>query len=207
MAEIDNKDEWPPALLVPYLERKIVQLLPASETKISIIRTHKEDQEVTVNNSIRELFGAGATLKHRPDGKPGISGIGSGDIPISISHAGDITLLASAVQNIGCDLEKIVCQPSACWEQLLGAEEFILARLLSREANISLDIAATQVWTLKESLRKAGASFGQALSLSAHSADGWANFSSGTFTAATFHTKIKDTDAAYAFGFVLQSKP
>ncbi len=207
VAVIDANDPWPLPLLVPYLERKAAQALPGSAIKIDLVQVPKEKREAAISTSIRDLFGAEAMLVHRLDGKPEIMGASSAHPYISISHAGDITLLVSANQNTGCDLEKIVCRDAKCWEQLLGVEEFALAKLLADDAKASLDIAATQIWTLKESLRKAGASFGQSMSLKSSSPDGWASFSSGRFTAATFHVKIKDTGTAFAFGLVLQSTP
>ncbi|HLK54835.1 MAG TPA: polyketide synthase dehydratase domain-containing protein, partial [Candidatus Angelobacter sp.] len=205
VAEIDDKAPWPLHLLVPYLERKVAQVLPGSAIKVDLVHMSKENQEAAISTSIRDLFGSDAMLAHRPDGKPEIMGVSGAHPYISISHAEDITLLVSANQNAGCDLEKIVCRDAKCWEQLLGAEDFALARLLAGEAKGSLDIAATQVWTLKESLRKVGASFGQPMSLKSYAPDGWTSFSSGRFTAATFHAKIKDTDPAFAFGFVLST--
>ena len=207
VALIDDKAPWPLPLLVPYLERKAAQALTGSGIKIDLVCAPKEQQETVISISIRDLFGADAMLAHRPDGKPEIMGASRAHPYISISHTDDITLLVSADQNAGCDLEKIVGRDAKCWEQLLGVEDFALAMLLADEAKASLEIAATQVWTLKESLRKAGAGFGQPMALKSCSPDGWASFSSGRFTAATFHTKIKDAPTAFAFGFVLQSTP
>ena len=207
VAEIDTKDSWPLPLLVPYLERKAAQIVPGSTIKIALVCAPKEKQKAAISNSIRDLFGAEAVLAHRPDGKPEIIGANSAHPYISISHADDITLLVSASQNGGCDLEKIVYRDARCWEQLLGTEEFALAKLLADEAKAPFDIAATQIWALKESLRKAGASFGQTMSFKSCSSDGWASFSRGKFTAATFPAKIKDTGSTFAFGFVLQSTP
>jgi enediyne polyketide synthase len=205
VAMIDARAGWPLPLLVPYLERRIGQLLPCCGIQIGLLDAKKEQLEDVISHSIREMFGSEAMLVHRPDGKPEIVGTQSSEPHISISHAGDISLLFSATQNAGCDLEKIVCRDSACWEQLLGVEEFALAELLAGESKGSFNDAATQVWTLKESLRKAGSSFGQSMSLSARSTDGWASFSARGFTAATFKTVIEGS--AFAFGFVLQGTP
>lgn len=204
VATIDTKAAWPLPLLVPYLERKVSQIMPHSGIKIGLVSAPKEQQKCAINCLIPEMFGANATLTHRTDGKPEITSAGITDPHLSISHAADITLLFSANQNIGCDVERIVRRDSACWEKLLGAEYFALATLLSSESKAPFDDAVTQIWTLKESLRKAGANFGQPLSLNSYSADGWASFSAGKFIAATFHTHIQGTDLGFAFGFVLQ---
>src|SRR5882672_7053213 len=164
-----------------------------------------KEWEKAIGDLIRELFGKDAVLGHRPDGKPEFTSAREASSGISISHAGDITLLFSANQSVGCDLEKIVGRDSACWEKLLGAEDFMLAKLLANKSQTGFDIAATQVWSLKESQRKVGAAFGQPMSLISRSSDGWTTFSTGAFTATTFCTNIADANAAFAFGFILRS--
>ena len=211
VATIENKAAWPLPLLVPYLERKAAQLLADSEIKIDMVIApqDKDKPEGAIGNSIRDLFGPDATLSHRLDGKPEITNAINANPLVSLSHAGDITLLFASGRSAGCDLEKIVCRDAECWEQLLGMEDFVLATHLAGVSKASLGIAATQVWTLKESLRKAGASFGQSISFKSYSPDGWTSFSVGGFNAAVFHTDIVhaniDGNSAYAFGFVLKS--
>jgi hypothetical protein len=85
---------------------------------------------------------------------------------------------------------------------MLGAEGFALAQQLSHAANTPLDCAATQAWTLKEGLRKAGAACTQHVSSVSALPEGWACFSAGKFTAATFHTRIEGH--SLAFGFVVE---
>jgi enediyne polyketide synthase len=204
VAAINAKTSWPLALLAPYLERMARQVLQNQKIKVGFVRSEKEQKQNAIGNLLREYFESEADLLHRPDGKPEIAGMPVASTGISISHAGNITLLFTANQNVGCDLEKIVSRNIACWEKLLGTEDFALARLLADKSRAGFDIAATQIWSLKESLRKAGASFGQPVSLNSCSPDGWATFSSGRFTATTFHANIADANADFALGFVLQ---
>jgi enediyne polyketide synthase len=116
-------------------------------------------------------------------------------------------LLFAADRAAGCDLEKIVCRDPEAWERLLEAEGFALAKALAGASKTLLDDAATQVWSLKESLRKAGSSFSQPMCLSSWSPDGWASFSAGGFKATTFRTEIEEGKSAFAFGFVISSTP
>jgi hypothetical protein len=85
---------------------------------------------------------------------------------------------------------------------MLGIDGFALARRIAAN-HVVLDCAATQVWTLKESLRKAGAPCTQPISLSSVFPDGWAVLRSGDFKAATFHTKLQESSADVIFGFVI----
>jgi len=68
-----------------------------------------------------------------------------------------------------------------------------------------LDAAATQAWTLKESLRKASANGCQPLRLQAVFPEHWATLSGNGFTAATFHTRPSETSGQIAFSFVIRN--
>ncbi|HMC30963.1 MAG TPA: SDR family NAD(P)-dependent oxidoreductase [Candidatus Angelobacter sp.] len=205
VAAIEGKASWPLALLVPYLERRLAEFLPGPVLKVAINSAPEEQRECRTSGLLQEIFGSAATLVHRPDGKPEVAGVNGGHPYISLSHSGQTTLLVSADCAVGCDLEGIACRDSATWERLLGAEELALAQLLAGRANVPIDCATTQVWTVKESLRKAGAAFAQHVSLGSTSPEGWARFSAGGFTAATFHAPIGEHGPAFAFGFVAGS--
>jgi enediyne polyketide synthase len=205
VATTDTKDAWPLPLLAPYLERKISQILRQAEITIGLVEAPKEQRKCAINRWIWKSFGDDAALTHRADGKPEIAGRPSANSSLSISHAEDITLLLSANQNAGCDLEKIAHRNSECWEKLLG-EDYTLVDILCRESKASFDDASTQIWTVKESLRKAGTCFNQPLTFNSCSADGWTSFAAGKFVAASCQAKIAGTDSSFAFGFVLQGK-
>jgi enediyne polyketide synthase len=130
----------------------------------------------------------------------------SGPSSISISHSCEHTLLFSACSSAGCDLEKIAQRDPADWEQLLGVEYFTLAQQLTDASGKSIHQAATQIWALKESLRKAGACFTQPVSFMSCSAGNWARLSAGAFKAATIQAQIED-GGAVAFAFVIHHKP
>ena len=202
IAPIENTAPWPLPLVVPYFERKLAELLPGAALKIAITST-AEERCPSRANDVLQLFGPAATLAHRPDGKPEIAGLNGAHPYISRSHSGPITLLVSAGGPVGCDLEPIAGRDSSAWERLLGADEFALAQTLAGSANVPLDSAATQIWTLKESRRKAGVAFTQHLSLRSTSPDGWASFSASPLKAATFHARIEGHGSAFAFGLVI----
>jgi enediyne polyketide synthase len=206
VAPIESHAPWPLALLVPYMERKLAEVFSSRAVKIALARVPQDGRERESSRMLRELLGPGAALTHRPDGRPEAAGAAETHPCISFSHCGEITLLACADRGLGCDLEETVSRGPAAWERLLGAREFALARQIAAN-HVPLDRAAAQVWTLKESLRKAGAPFTQALSLVSVSPDGWTVFSGGGCKAAAFHARIeasgKDKDVELAFGFVM----
>ena len=128
---------WPPALLAPYLERRIGEIAPRSHVSIKL----------GINGN-----GSGNGLLHRTDGKPQHpSGF------ISRSHAGNLTLAATSPEAVGCDCEPVAPRTAAAWGDLLGPGGFALAKLVARETREELDPAATRVWCALECARKAGA--------------------------------------------------
>ncbi len=207
VAPIPTRDPWPPALLVPYLERKLAAIFAPFEIKIGLALAAGESSECANANLVQEMFGPAAQLTHRPDGKPMVTGSGSPRPCTSFSHCKDITLLFSAdgIASAGCDLEAIANRSPESWESLLGPREFSLAQAVAEACKSSLDEAATQVWSLQESLRKAGYGLDQPLGLKSCSPDGWVIFSAGSLKAATFHTCHKDSSAPLAFAFVIKT--
>jgi enediyne polyketide synthase len=206
VASIEIAMPWPQPLLVAYIERRVRQILAHGEARIRLATEQGKDQLV-IGDLVRETFGPNAMLIHRPDGKPEIAGLAGPQPCVSFSHSGDSTLLFSAERIAGCDLEQVCQRDGKVWEQLLGQQEFALARRLAGTSNGAFDSAATKVWTMKESLRKAGCSFSPPMCLGASSPDGWASFSAGRFKGATFCTQINGAESNCAFGFVIDNTP
>ena len=188
---------WPADFLAPYLERRLAELLPLPDWKIALTR----DPEY-VHAALTHIIGPGAKLRHRPDGQPEIAGYSN--FRVSLSHSGDFTLMALGKHPVGCDMESIVAREPAIWSGLLGREHFSLAELLVEKSRLPLAVAATHIWTLKESLRKAGAKLDCCLALESVCADGWLLFSDAQFAAATWHVRIQRADSEFCFGFVVR---
>jgi enediyne polyketide synthase len=205
VSAIETHMPWPLALLAPYLERSVRQTFARQDLKIGLVQGSAERHAETNADLLREMHGPDAALAHRPDGKPEVTGV-PGPVFVSISHSCEFTLLLSASSAAGCDLERIVDREPADWEQLLGAEHFTLAQQLASAFGASIHQAATQIWALKESLRKAGACFTQPVSFISCSAGNWASFFAGTFQCATVHAQVEEAGAV-AFAFVIHDKP
>jgi enediyne polyketide synthase len=205
VAPIEAKGPWPLALLVPFLERRTREIFGNPEIQIGLVSTVQKQKEGAARKLVSEILGPESTLGHRPDGKPEVSRSRGGAAEVSFSHSSGLTLLLAADTSAGCDLEEVICRDLSCWGQMLGAERFALAKLLASESKGNIEACATQVWTLQESLRKAGAGFEQPISFVSCSADGWALFRAGEFRAASWQTNIGNSATAFAFGFVLKS--
>jgi enediyne polyketide synthase len=186
VAPIDIQRPWLAALFAPYLERRLAEILPSTNVRISL-------NKVTANQDSK--FSC-----HRPDGKPEEQA--HPEMQVSRSHCESLILTARSQQPVGCDIEQCVDRDEASWTGLLGEQWLSVAQMLAAEGNISLQDAATQVWALKESLRKCGAAFSQHLQIQTHTSDGWTILSSGELQAATFRTSIQGFQEEFAFAFV-----
>lgn len=203
VAPIAMPQSWPLPLLVPYLERKLEESIPGAGINVMLPLSSASENGHDIADSVRQVAGPDARLGHRPDGKPEILGSNNGH-QISLSHSGTITLMTIASDSVGCDVEPIASRDPAIWKDLLGDEGLALATVLAEKLKVSLDSAATRVWTLKESLRKSGAVFDQPLRVESVSPDHWIVCSAGQFTAASFQAQLEGLHSACALGFVVK---
>jgi hypothetical protein len=90
----------------------------------------------------------------------------------------------------------------ASWSGLLGEHWLSLAQMIATESNMPMQDAATQVWTLKESLRKCGAAFDQHLQIQTRTSDGWTILSAEGLHAATFRASVQGSEDRMAFAFI-----
>jgi enediyne polyketide synthase len=162
-------ESWTAALLGPYVERRLQEILPGSGVRVAL-----EEEN-------------GNGRKHRPDGKPEPDGF-----PLAVSHAGPLTFSVTGNGRLGCDLEPVAERTGEVWEGLLGSERFRLAELIAREGGESLGAAATRVWAAAESLTKAGAAHGAPLVLDRIGDDGWLLLRSGELRIGTFLAPVRE---------------
>ncbi|HEX9944286.1 MAG TPA: SDR family NAD(P)-dependent oxidoreductase, partial [Thermoanaerobaculia bacterium] len=180
-------DAWTAALLAPYAERRLQEILPGSRVRVSL-----------------EQAGNGDGLRHRPDGKPEAAD----GTPLSRSHAGDLVLTVTAGSGdgrVGCDLEPVADRPQEVWQGLLGPERSRLAELIARERGESYDAAATRVWAAAESLAKAGAPPGAPLVLEGAQDDGWLLLRSGELRIGTFLAPVRELAGPAALAVLVES--
>jgi enediyne polyketide synthase len=175
-------EAWRAALLAPYVERRLQELLPGSDVRVSL---GADD---------------GAGLLHRPDGAP--EGPEGG---ISRSHAGDLVLAVSGGGRLGCDLEPVAERSEEVWRGLLGAERARLAELIARERGETLSAAATRVWAAAESLVKAGVPPGAPLILEPGGDGGWLLLRSGELRIGTFLAPVRELEGPAALAILAET--
>jgi enediyne polyketide synthase len=182
---------WSSALLAPYVERRLQELIPGSGIQVAV-----------------ESNGRAVARRHRPDGKPETSG-SNGD-HLSLAHAGSLVLTVAGQGRIGCDFEAVAPRGEEMWRGLLGQERFGLAELIVRERGETPDAAATRVWAAAESLKKAGVPHGAPLTLDATDAagaagdDGWLLMRSGDLVIGTFLGPVQELSGPAALAVLVE---
>jgi enediyne polyketide synthase len=174
---------WTAALLGPYVERRLQEILPGHPVHV-------------------DVGGDGSfALRHRPDGKPEPAD-GS---RVSRSHAGDLVLAVRGEGRLGCDLEPVAERTAEVWQGLLGPERYRLAELIARERGESPHEAATRVWAAAESLVKAGAPQGAPLTLERNVDDGWLLLRSGEMRIGTWLAPFRELSGEAALAVLVES--
>ncbi|HSL55357.1 MAG TPA: polyketide synthase dehydratase domain-containing protein, partial [Pyrinomonadaceae bacterium] len=170
----DFKGPWPEGLLTPYVERCLLALVPGSNVSVAFERGQTSDRREQSTRAIERALGACGIIR-RADGRP----TSCDGRDVSASHCGDLTMAVAGHAPVSCDIELVVSRSPEIWSNMLGAERFKLAEVISRETPETLDQAATRVWTAVECLKKAGAGTTAPLVFASAASSGWVLLASG----------------------------
>jgi enediyne polyketide synthase len=170
----DFEGPWPEGLLTPYVERCLLALIPGASVSVAFERNETLDRRDRSTHAIESLLGAGCVIR-LATGKP----TACDERDVSASHCGDLTMAVAGRAPVGCDIELVTARTPGIWSDILGAEPFALAEVISREAQETLDTAATRVWTSIECLKKAGAGMTAPLVFTSVASNGWILLTSG----------------------------
>ena len=166
----------PPALLAPYVERRLAELIPGSQVTVAVEQGPLREQRS--DRALSRL--TGRPIVRRPDGRPEAA-----PDRVSAAHAGALTLAVASPAALACDIEEVRERDAATWHDLLGAARLALARRQALEAGEDEARAATRVWGALECLKKVGASPACPLVLERGLADGWCIFTAGDLAIAS----------------------
>lgn len=192
---VPTQETWSEPLLVPYLERRIGELLWSPDLRVVLERNGGLERRARSDALLARALENGSSVERRPDGRP-FTENGTG---VSVAHAGDLTLVVAGPGTWGCDLEPVVSRSSATWKDLLGAERYALSALIADEADEDRDQTATRVWAAGECLKKAGASAGAPLVKVAETADRWVILASGSHRIATWIGRLHESQEPMAW--------
>ncbi|TDQ00321.1 type I polyketide synthase [Labedaea rhizosphaerae] len=180
-----GRQQWHPALLGPYVERRIGELLATTAAVGVIPDTAGALRRANTRSSVRGLLGRDIEIHYRPDGRPELD---SGQ-RLAVSHAAGVTMCVVDDATTGCDLEVVTKRPAEQWRGLLGAHAALLSPVMA-QAGGSIDEAGTRIWSAVESLRKAGLPIRTPLTLLSATVDSWTVFGCGRGRVATLLTGL-----------------
>jgi enediyne polyketide synthase len=181
------------ALLGPYLERRVRDLIKGSDLTISLQRDESADRQVRSDRAIQAAVGMPAAITRRPDGKPEAHTGRS----VSASHCGDLTMAVAGSGPVSCDFEQVEDRLPGVWRALLGDERIELAQLIERRTGESGGISATRVWSAGEALKKVGAMITAPLVFVSATADGCVFLSSGKFRVVTYSSQLREREGKF----------
>jgi enediyne polyketide synthase len=205
---------WSLALLAPFLERRLAELIPGAGVRVAMERRLEggpEGGKAASAAVLRHLLGSRAAVHHRPDGRPEATPVPTpvptqvpNRSPISVSHSGEVVLAVAGANGgiVGCDLEPVRLRGAALWRDLLGPERFRLAELLAGESGEAADSAATRIWAATECLTKAGGLHGAPLVLGERTADGWQLLRSGERVIGTLAAPVRELGGPAALAVI-----
>ena len=185
VGQIEPSADWAEPLLGPYLERRLRELVPGTDTSIVVQRNGAAAARGR-DEPILGALGQFAHIHRRPDGKP----IATCDRAVSVAHADKLTLAVAGQGIVACDIEPIMPNTAKRWRDLLGQERIALVQRIAQQSGEELATAATRVWAAAECLKKAGAAFDLPLVVRSTSPDDWVVLGAGETTVATWVTAI-----------------
>src|SRR4030095_2524286 len=117
----DFKGPWPEGLLTPYVERRLLELMPGVEVSVAFERNGGSDRRDRSTRTMESALGT-CEIVRRTNGKPEAC---DGRF-VSASHSGNLTMAVAGRAPVGCDLELVMTRPPEIWCDLLGVERFKL---------------------------------------------------------------------------------
>ncbi|MCG8455525.1 MAG: polyketide synthase dehydratase domain-containing protein, partial [Holophagales bacterium] len=206
--EAQRPGELAPAMLGCYLERRWRELVPTVPLLVAVHATEptpdtaKLDARRARGRRAAELaLGCPADLVRRPDGKPELV---SGSLELSLAHGPGMTLAVVAPGAVGCDFETVQERLDRTWNDLLPARADLRDELAGQIGE-SRHTSATRLWTVQESLRKAGLRPDAPLSFSRATGDGWWILRSGSHVAASVVLTVDGLAEPMAFAILAET--
>jgi enediyne polyketide synthase len=181
----DGRGPWAPALLGPFLERRLDGLLGVP-VEVVVEPGASGGRRAGTAVAVGRVLGPGTQVHYRPDGRPFVAG---GRI-VTASHGAGVTLVVAGTSPVGCDVEPAVARTAAQWSDLLGPYTSLVATVVA-DTGGSADLAASRVWCATECLRKLGEPPDHPLTLAGQPAEGWVGFGAGSTRVATFATSLR----------------
>jgi len=162
---------WTSAMVRPYFERSLEDNYGLRAIEVTL-RIGCSTTDLTFS-----LLPEGEPMLRMPNGKP----VTRSRMHLSVSHDQDLSCAVTSISPVGCDIETVQPRNQELWLDLLGSSRFALALALAEGAGISLDEAATRLWSATEALIKSGVSVDSPLTIDRVSTRDWISLRSGVY--------------------------
>ncbi len=186
----DPATPWTPALLGPYLTRRLPEVLGVDLPVVvepHRARLDRAGRRAVTATALWRASGRPVRLDHRPDGRPEIAG---GPL-VSASHQPGMSLAVADAYPVAADLEAVTDRPAEVWRDLLGPH-LPLAELIATQTGDHAG-AYTRVWCALECLQKAGRPPTVAMALGPPvPVPGWVVLTDGELRVATVVAAVRD---------------
>jgi enediyne polyketide synthase len=205
VAPMPRQNPWAEALLSPYLERRLAELMPDAPVFVNVSANGSGSRHARSANALQRAAGAKINVLRRSDGKPELAG--EDQRKISTAHAGKLTLAACSESDISCDLARVEARLIGDWTALLTNDQRRLAEAIRFETSEDFSVAATRVWAASECLKKADMPGGPVspLTLQIHEQDQWLLLGSPIAQVATWVAQPRTEEQPLVFAFLTRT--
>jgi enediyne polyketide synthase len=185
----DGAGPWTPALLGPFLQRRLAGLLAGD---LAVAVDPRNGARPASTAVLSRALGRPVRLRHRPDGRPELAGDSDVDsgTTVSTAHGTTASLAVAGAGELACDVETVTPRDRPTWDDLLGPHAR-LADVIAAEAAEPFDVAATRVWCAIECLQKAGRPTAGPIILRPGAGPGWSVLAAGEVRIATLATTLR----------------
>jgi enediyne polyketide synthase len=200
----DGSGPWPPALLGPYLERQLAEVLPVSPRCVvepDGRKAGRDSERRQATLAVSRMLGHPVTVRYSRDGRIQITE----DLNIAVSHDAGVTLATGHADRLACDVHVVVDRVPADWQLLLKPDQLSLAKQIGLDRGEDLSVAATRVWRAMECLDRAGLpDQAAAITLAEARRDAWVVLAAGDVKIATFPTYLHNEVAPVVLTILME---
>jgi enediyne polyketide synthase len=196
---------WPLALFVPYAERKLHDCFGTRAIELGV-HTGTDDTVDRTAQAVSAAGGRPTKVVRRADGRPETA---DGDVGISASHHGSLTLAISARVPVACDIEGVTARDRSIWRDMLTSSRAAAAQAICDGYGEDFNTAATRIWCASECLSKLGRGSLEPIIVKTVRAssddDLWVLLTAGPLQCATIATRLDGIDEKVVAGFIVDT--
>jgi acyl transferase domain-containing protein len=195
----DGVGPWAPALLGPYLERQLADLVP--HAPLCAVEPDPSDpggRRGLTAAAVSRILGRPALVWHRGDGRPEIAEDG---LSVGAAHGAGVLLTVTGTGKLRCDVGEIQEGTASLSADQLGLAERIAQELDERQA-----VAAARIRGAVACLGGTARPGAAPITLARCRRDGWVVLAAGQARIATFPTRVRDNPSPVMFTIATEGR-